>query len=718
MILKYEKPQLLNLVKLHLLVICIFIVLTGILTMPVIFQFTTSFAGIGGDTWAYIWSFWWFEKAFSDGSDPFSSQCIFYPNGIDFTQLTPFNEWTAFLLHPLFNQIVTWNILWFSGFVLGGYGTFLLCNHFLKKFFPSLIGGIIFSFSSYHTAHALGHLELITISWIPFFILFLFRTSETHSKINPLLAGLFFFLVSMSSWFYALFIFIFALVFFFRIVLFSKDTNVLPFFLRYSLIFVIGIFLSSPLLIPIFHSFQSNSSYVRPVSEFYNNSLNSGNVLLPTSIQTIVSTFHFPIYNVSNIEQMSYLGITASLFSIMAIIWFRNSNILFWTAIGSIFLVLSFGPELSIFRIHTGIPLPQQFLYNFVPGWSFFRDPNRFIVMVSLSTAMLASYSISNISLKINSKKFRIIFFSIVLFFILLEFSTVPFPTTTELVPPVYHLIKDDPTNNVVLETPIGGSGEVGLLSDPIFDYYQTIHGKNMYGGYMTRVPIDTQRYVQTYFLNQFVWYDEQTDIVKQNLKDVGISIFNYYDIGYVVVHKRIYWDWIQDFITNNFVPDITKKMKEILHGNNTFYEDKDLIVYKIPETKSNTPFIILGKGWHELDNVDGSLTRTTDVNSEIIIVNPSHKNTQVDLEMTLKSLGESHMVNIMLNNTTLEQLKIPVEKTDISIKEIQIKPGSNILRLTSDGFIYEKPKSEYEKSDKTSLQFYLITINNTLASE
>ncbi|MGI0087176.1 MAG: hypothetical protein ACREBI_04375 [Nitrosotalea sp.] len=715
MFLKKENTQLFNSVKLHLLVIGIFIFLTSILTLPVIFQFTTNFAGIGGDTWAYIWSFWWFEKALSYGSSPFTSQYMFYPIGINFTQLTPFNAWIAFLLLPLFNQIITWNILWFSGFILGGYGTFLLCNHFLKKFFPSLIAGIIFSFSSYHTAHALGHLELITISWIPFFILFLFRTAESNSKINPLLAGLFFFLVSMSSWYYSLFMFIFAIIFLFKVSLFSKDKKLRPFFIRYFLIFAVGICLSAPLLIPIVHSFQSNSSYVRPISEFYNNSLNAGNILLPTSIQTIVSSLHFPI-SVSNIEQMSYLGTSVLLFSFVAIIRYRNSNILFWTVIGSVFLVLSFGPELVIFKIHTGIPLPQQFLYNLIPGWSFFRDPSRFVVMVSLSTAILASHSISNISLKINSKMFRIIFLSAALFFILLEFATIPFPTTTESVPSAYQLIKDDPTSRAVLDAPIGGSGEIGLLSDPSFDYYQTIHEKPMYGGYLARVPINTQRYVQTYFLNQFVWYDEQKDIVKQNLKDVGISIFNYYNIGYVVIHKRIYWDWIQDFVTNKFVPDITNKMNEILQSNNTFYEDENLVVYKIPETKSDTPFVILGKGWHNLDiDVDGSLTRTTDVNSEIIIVNPTQKNMQVDLEMTLKSVGKSHIVNMTLNNVTLDQFKIPIEKTNISINAIQIKPGSNIIGLTSGGFAYEKPQSEYDEPIKASLQFYLITTNNIL---
>ena len=100
--------------KIHLLIITIFFVLTSIMTFPVIVNFDTEFAGIGGDTWAYVWSFWSLRDSIENNVSPFSSDAMFYPNGISFTQLTPFNSWIALLLIPIFGDIINWNILWFS----------------------------------------------------------------------------------------------------------------------------------------------------------------------------------------------------------------------------------------------------------------------------------------------------------------------------------------------------------------------------------------------------------------------------------------------------------------------------------------------------------------------------------------------------------------------------------------------------------------------------
>jgi len=49
------------------------------------------------------------------------------------------------------NYAAAWNIIWVLGFVFGGYGCYLLANNFNKNYLSSIIAGIIFTFTTYHT---------------------------------------------------------------------------------------------------------------------------------------------------------------------------------------------------------------------------------------------------------------------------------------------------------------------------------------------------------------------------------------------------------------------------------------------------------------------------------------------------------------------------------------------------------------------------------------
>ena len=66
---------------------------------------------------------------------------------------------------------------------MGGYGAYLLALYVLRQAssasFSSMrnaqlaafVGGAIFTFSPYHMAHLLGHMQLIALEWIPFYAL-------------------------------------------------------------------------------------------------------------------------------------------------------------------------------------------------------------------------------------------------------------------------------------------------------------------------------------------------------------------------------------------------------------------------------------------------------------------------------------------------------------------------------------------------------------------
>ena len=62
----------------------------------------------------------------------------------------------------------------------------------------SFFSGLVFGFSAYHFARAWGHLNLVSIQWIPFYVLFLLKMRKEPSLKNVFLAV--FFLVLSALW--------------------------------------------------------------------------------------------------------------------------------------------------------------------------------------------------------------------------------------------------------------------------------------------------------------------------------------------------------------------------------------------------------------------------------------------------------------------------------------------------------------------------------------
>jgi len=75
---------------------------------------------------------------------------------------------------------------------------------------------MIFAFYPYKFAHLLGHYNLVTTQWIPFYILFLARMTKESSKrkfLNGVWAGLFLFFTALTDHYYLIFLGIFTILY-------------------------------------------------------------------------------------------------------------------------------------------------------------------------------------------------------------------------------------------------------------------------------------------------------------------------------------------------------------------------------------------------------------------------------------------------------------------------------------------------------------------------
>jgi hypothetical protein len=153
-----------------------------ILTYPTVKVFASHYYADGGDGSLNIWNFWWINKAVTVlHQSPWHTNYLHYPYGMSLFchNLTPFNGFVGILLAEFMTPVPVYNVMLTFGFVVGGLTAFLLAYHLTRSYGGSLVAGFIFTFSSYHFAHAQGHLAMVSPEWIPLFLLLWLKLLET-----------------------------------------------------------------------------------------------------------------------------------------------------------------------------------------------------------------------------------------------------------------------------------------------------------------------------------------------------------------------------------------------------------------------------------------------------------------------------------------------------------------------------------------------------------
>ena len=720
----------------HISVVFIFSILTVIFTFPVILDFGSQAAGEEcGDKCHMMWRIWWTDFSFNNGLDFQHPDHIFYPNGVDIGgNLAYFTTFIGFLLVQFLDYTVTWNIIWFLGLVFGGYGCYLLANNFNKNYASSIIAGIIFTFTTYHMAHSMMHLGLTMIVWIPIFVLFLFKLLEKQSKYYPVIGGIIFFLVSLTHLYYFVLVALFAIVFFAVYIFRQKKVTNKTFITNFSILLTIGLISTGMLFLS---NIETSSEFPdRPLFEHIAFSINLENLILPVpehttqilsdngAIRTFYSIFDvgFDAYFLQ-MENLVFLGYAVIFLSTLAVVKYRQNHIWFWLLICGIFILISLGPQLKVFWELTEILLPERILFDTIPEWDELRAIARFILIANLSLAILASFAVYGlIKNRFSSFKQQIMLATVIGFVILFEFSMIPYPThplgaTGEPInPEIYEEIKNDQSKFAVLPAPLGGVGEFYLMSDPVVLHHQMYHEKPIYGGFESRASYETVENIQSYFLNMFRILGGKDDVIKQDLDTHGLSLFNHFDIKYVVLHKEMlsFSGQNKQILNQIFLPETKQMMKEILDGDKPIYEDNKIIVYKIPKPNSSDPFLLLGSGWHLFEREHNA--RATMESSDIIIVNPTNLEMIVSLDLVASGIIEEQTMTVSMNDEILEVIDIPIIKTDVEIGKIVLKPGINTITLQTDEFttLTYDGRNEYIKYSSVNIGFKIESISIT----
>jgi len=672
--------------RLELLVISLYTLLTIIFTYPVAFALN-EIPG-GDDAFFYLWDLWWFKKALLSFTNPYFTTYLFYPDGISlaYSTITPFNGIISIPLQFLFRVSVVYNILWLCTFIIAGFGTYLLVLYLTKNYYAAFVAGLIFAFSPYHFAHALGHLSLMTIQWIPFFVLFFYKSIKEEDDLrNPLLAGFFLVLIGLSDINYLFYSLAFGAIFLaFSFIYFRSSLISRKGFIRLSLFFVtsgIGILVAVYPLLREYFTVQS------PYQDFGPMEIYSADVLAfftPSKLHPVFGKIFESLnsnFTGNTAESTVFIGFTVCFLVVVALLKKRGPDIKFWALACGSFFILSLGPflhfngifYLTLWGIQYKIILPG--VIGGLPIISMAHVPARWDVMTMLSVSVIAGFGLDEILKKYQGcqwKKISINRFLSVIFiiFIMFEYLVIPYPMTNVKIPDYYEIFAQDHETYAIYEIP----DSVSFLSSPVIMYYQTFHEKHILSGY-THITNSATKFKSTTPLIRDLYFVVQSpennggsskDIFRQDIYEIGKSVLNYYNIRYIVLHEKL--------LTKDQINYSNALLERAVNKTYLSYPNQSVKIYQVP-LEPVEPFMTLGNGFSSLEILNGTRSRWISDNATILI-HSGDKRT-ILMNFNVISSQQTRELHIFSGKLQIGSFSIPAQVTSFST-EVALHEGEN----------------------------------------
>jgi hypothetical protein len=159
-----------------------------------------------------------------------------------------------------------------------------------------------------------------------------------------------------------------------------------------------------------------------------------------------------------------------------------------WPALTVVFALLALGPFIHVAGTNTFVPGPWALL-RYVPIVGLARSPARFAMVVAMLASVAFAFAFSALRDRAPHRRLVTV---LVLLVAGAELLPAPRPLRAATVPAIYHRIAADPDPRIrVLELPTGvrdGASSIGNFSARS-QFFQTVHGKRLIGGYLSRVP-------------------------------------------------------------------------------------------------------------------------------------------------------------------------------------------------------------------------------------
>ncbi len=493
---------------------------TVAISWPVIQSFSTSLPGPPEDNFLFFWNFWWMtEKVIGDGGSLIHTSYLFYPEGahLFFHSWSFFNLALSVVLNQVMNLYATYNLIALHTYPVAGLGAFVLVRYLTRNSYIALLGGFLFAFCPYHHARLLHHINLMSIQFIPFFVLFYIKAIRQGGKSNTLLAAVFLLLNALCTWTYLIFGLLFIFLSYLYLALRRRQFLMPDVVLKSSVVAGSVLVALSPWLWKMVQlDITGSVGYKEGRKGFVTDLLG---LVVPGEyhwlsnldfIDSLNSTFTGNAW-----EATTYLGIPALALVVIASLRILPIISRYLTA-ALAFLLMSLGYDLHILGNKIEMLLPDV-ITNSLPILSSISSPSRYIIYVYLFWSILVAVAAGYLIYSAGNRAARIGLALLLPVLLIADYFKSVDVISGPALPSCYEKIAHDHGRLAVLDLP------TDVNASRFYMYYQTHHGRPIVQGYIAR-KIDKT------LIDRLELHDLERQ--KSQLEMSGV--------GYIMIHKRI----------------------------------------------------------------------------------------------------------------------------------------------------------------------------------
>jgi hypothetical protein len=694
------------------LVLALYLILTLALLYPFsVLNMGRQLIGNTADTYQSLWDLWWVKHSLLSLSNPYVTNFIYYPYGADLYvhTLSPAAGLLTIPFQLTGGLIFSFNLIIIASFILGGYGAYQLAKYVTKDKKASFFAGLVFTFSTYHFAKALGDMNLASIEWIPFYILFLLKMRQEKSAKNIAGAVVFFVLTAlMADLQYVLFLGLFTMLY--VVYELALNRQQISSFLKR---FVVMTAIFAALMLLIFEPLMSgwlSGQYSYAMSSLSYSSAVSGdllgfftpsqfNPLFGAASHGIVQTF--TTTSLYSLEGNTYIGYTVLALTIYAAFKLRKEA-KFWLLSAAVFLILTLGPVLHVMgNSSLNIPLPETLIAYAIP---IFRVPARMVVMATLCLAVAAAIALKHTNAHIsklkNGKVLCILFIVLLSGTFLAECNFLPYRVAPSMqVPQFYYQLAQMNGTFGVLDLPQNYS------ANSLYMYYGTVSQKPLVSGSTSHtspqeillreaIPLVSQTGFACNGKNPMA----ETDIITQDFNETNVNALVYFNVKYVILHK--------DQMNSTAYEEMATYLSTFLGPPG--YNDKTITAFEVKQTALKGIFAYVTNGWWDIEGQNGWPTRWMENNGKIEIISPADQ--FCNLTFTVGTQYTNKSLSVNLNGQLIGIFQVRFSEPRQITLSVLLKKGVNELSFTSNQ-TYIPSKLDSNTTDNRLLSVYIKNV-------
>jgi hypothetical protein len=619
----------------HAGVFAAYICLSLVMTWPLAAHWQDRIIGgphlLYDDVAINVWNMWWLRWAIEHLHNPFWTSMLYFPEGVQMYVQT-LNSTSSLLTLPLnymFGPIAAYNGALVLAVAMTGFGGYLLVHQFVRHKPIALLCGALLAAAPYITLRFdNGHLNLISIQWIPLFFVALVRLEQRGGWRMSMAAITLFMLIVLTDWHWAFIAGVATAVWY--VVQLARSSN-RPLLLRRYLLVAAGIALAmTPLLIGMLTTrLPATGNQDVPLWHAYMQGYSSD------AFGLFFPSLYQPLWAEPVTEALArtspgygpngwYIAAGHTLLGLAALgirwSWRRHWHLL--VVAGAAWL-LSLGPVLRVAGYTTNIPMPYTIVQH-LPVISTGRRPSHFAVVPIVLATIFAGIGLQRLVERYTRPQRAIILILVAAL------------ATFELWHPMWKAVPF--VQQSVAQQLHDRSGAVADLPYERMESgrslrNQLLHEQPTLGGFVARRP--------AYPTLDNPWIGQLTAMERWATPDIialdgqALAAMQcYYQIRHVLIAKHETTP--QQLL--NVAALVAQLQGRVVQPN---YDDPLQQWYELPLFADRCrPFVYLRDGWYER-GIDSERTwRWAGAHTSFSVVNPDNQSKLVTIRLTAKTLN------------------------------------------------------------------------------